>query len=164
MSKLDDAIKRHMASIVFEEHRPFSYRDFLHFEVGGIEYKMTHGTFRNKMSRLVKDGVVELSYNSGLAFYTLKDIKFGKPMTPNHTGVGVNSSHSHPIINTIRSLPFDNAALHNIHLRFQVKGCWSILSESPAYDPHPISKDIRLSNASSYLTASNILNFDYVIA
>jgi hypothetical protein len=141
MSDLDDAIKQHMTHIVFEEHRPFSYLDFLHFEVGATEYKMTHGTFRNKVSRLVRDGVVELSYNSGLAFYTLKGAKFGRPMTANHTGV---ISNSHPVAKIIRNLPFDKTALHDIHIRLQVKGCWSVFSGSPAYNPDPVSMDIRL--------------------
>jgi hypothetical protein len=141
MSKLDDAVKQHMTHIITEEHRPFSYRDFIHFEVDRIEHKMTHGTFRNKVSRLVKEGAVEHSYHSGLTFYTLKGIKFGKPMTPNHTGV---TSHSHPVVKIIRSLPFDKSALHDIHLRLQVKGAWSLLSGSPAYDPAPVSIDIRL--------------------
>jgi hypothetical protein len=35
MSELEDAMEEHMAYIVFKEHRPFSYRDFLHFEVDG---------------------------------------------------------------------------------------------------------------------------------
>ena len=133
---------QYMAHIVHEEHRPFSYLDFLHFEVDGIECNMAHGTFRNKVSRLVKDGVVELSYNSGLAFYTLKGVKFRKPMTPYHTGV--TSSHSHPIATTIRNLPFDKAALHDIHLRFVVRGYWSLLSGCRTYEPNPVSKDIRL--------------------
>jgi hypothetical protein len=139
MSKLDDAIGVYMAQLVLEEHRPFSYRDFLHFEVDGIGYKMAHGTFRNKISKLIKAGVVEFSYNSCIGFYTLKGTKFGKPMTSNHMG----ASHN-PIVKLIQNLPFDKNALHDIHLRFQVKGCWSILSASSTCRMHPISKDIYL--------------------
>lgn len=145
MSDLDDAMEDHMAYVVFKEHRPFSYRDFLRFEVEGKEYGMAHGTFRNKVSRLIKAGVVESSYNSCLAFYTLKGIKFVKPMTLIHTGDVVSHSRSHPIITVLRNLPFEKSALHDIHLRFQVRGCWSLLlSASPAYSIHPISKDIHL--------------------
>jgi hypothetical protein len=88
MTELDDAMAEHMAYIVFQEHRPFSYRDFLHFEVDEREYKMKHGTFRNKISRLRKKGEVELSYVSGPAFYTLKNVPFRRPqlMTANHVG------------------------------------------------------------------------------
>jgi hypothetical protein len=145
MSKLDDAIAEHMAYIVFQEHRPFGYRDFLHFEVDGREYEMTHGTFRNKISRLIKAGEVERSYNSSLAFYSIRGIKFGKPMTTIHTEEKIShSSYSHPITRIIRNLPFGKSALHDIHLRFEVKGIWSILSANSSYKLHPISKDIRL--------------------
>jgi hypothetical protein len=141
MTNLDDAIDVHMAHLVFEEHRPFSYKDFLHFEVDGTEHKMVHGTFRNKISRLVKKGETELAYNSGTSFYTLKGIKFGKPMTVNHTEV---SYYYDPIVKLIRNLPFEKSALHDIHLRFPVKGCWSLLSSNSTYSIHPVSKDIHM--------------------
>jgi len=140
MSELEDAMEEHMAYIVFKEHRPFSYRDFLHFEVDGKEYEMVHGTFRNKVSRLIKTGEVEFSYNSCLAFYTLKGTKFVKPMTSNHMGVSHN-----PIVKLIQNLPFDKNSLHDIHLRFQVKCCWSfLLSANSTYRTNSISKDIYL--------------------
>ena len=40
MSELDCAMMKHISYIVHEEHRPFSYRDFLRFEVDGKEYEM----------------------------------------------------------------------------------------------------------------------------
>ena len=49
MTELDDAIEEHMAYLVLVEHKPFSYKDFLSFEVNGKAYKMSHGTFRNKI-------------------------------------------------------------------------------------------------------------------
>ena len=76
-----------MAYIVLVEKRPFSFKDFLRFEVNGKEYKMEHGTFRNKISKLNKNGTVELLYNSHIAFYTLKGDKSGKfAITHDHTG------------------------------------------------------------------------------
>lgn len=71
MTELDDAMKE-LAFIVLSQHRSFSYLDFMHFEVGGREYTMTSGTFRNKVSSLRKSGEVELAYRSVIAFYTLK--------------------------------------------------------------------------------------------
>jgi hypothetical protein len=38
----------------------------------------------------------------------------------------------------------ERKALHDIHLRFEVKGLWSLLSASPVYKPSSHSKDIRL--------------------
>ena len=91
---------QHMRYIVLTKKRPFSYRDFRSFEVNDKEYGMEHGTFRNKVSQLIKAGKVEREYISGLAFYTIKGMNFGKrkhdsarmmmmtqPMTPNHMGV-----------------------------------------------------------------------------
>jgi len=54
MSKLDEAMHEHMAFIVFHEKRPFSYKDFLKFEVDGEIYGMKHGTFRNKITKQMK--------------------------------------------------------------------------------------------------------------
>jgi hypothetical protein len=144
MTELDDAMDEHMAYIVFQEHRPFSYRDFLHFEVDGREYKMKHGTFRNKISSLRKKGEVELSYVSGPAFYTLKNVQFRRPilMTGNHTGV--SSYHNHPMVRLIQGLPMERKALHDIHLRFESKGLWSLLCTSSIYKPNSYSKDICL--------------------
>jgi hypothetical protein len=89
MSELDDAMQEHMAYLVFVEHRTFSYLDFLSFKVNDMEYSMSHGTFRNKISKLIATDKVELVCNSGLGFYSLKGIQVQKKklMTPNHTGV-----------------------------------------------------------------------------
>lgn len=80
----------HIHHIVYEEHRPFSYLDFIIFEVDGKEYNMAHGTFRNNVSSLMKEGLVEVLYKSNITFYTLRGIKFDKAsrfaMTGNHTG------------------------------------------------------------------------------
>ena len=141
MSTLDEAMKEHMAYIVLLEHRPFSYRDFMRFEVDGKEYRMTPGTFRNKILKLRKLGEIELAYNAGTAFYTLKGHGFGKPITPNHTGV--SSTKSDALVRLIQNLPMDKNAVHNIRLKFELKGSWPAFS---AYNPKlPInhtSKDI----------------------
>ena len=68
----------HIHHLVHDEQRPFSYLDFMKFEVEGCEFKMTHGTFRNNVSSLMKEGLVEVSYKSNITFYTLRGIKFDK--------------------------------------------------------------------------------------
>lgn len=55
LSDLIDAMMMHIHHLVHDEQRPFSYLDFLRFEVDGQEYKMAHGTFRNNVSCLVKE-------------------------------------------------------------------------------------------------------------
>lgn len=120
----------HIHYIVHEEQRPFSYLDFMRFEVDGQEYRMAHGTFRNNISRFRKEGLAEASYRSNIAFYTLRDVKFDKAsrmvVTRNHTGVPIISaaseSHSpvssHPLYRIIRDLPLDKSSVHDIRLRF----------------------------------------------
>ena len=68
----------HMAHIIFNEKRPCYFGDFRRFEVGGKEYRMSHGTFRNEISKRVKSGKVEMDYNCGTAYYTIAGHKFGK--------------------------------------------------------------------------------------
>jgi hypothetical protein len=79
MSELDCAMMKHISYIVLKEHRPFSYRDFLQFELDRKQYKMQHGTFRNKISGLIHAQKVELAYNSGIAFYSMKGLPLESP-------------------------------------------------------------------------------------
>jgi hypothetical protein len=140
MNELDQAMEIYMAYLVHMENRPFSYRDFMEFEVEGKVFRMTHGTFRNKIGTLKNAGKVELAYNAGTAYYTLKGKRFGT-MTPNHTGV------SHPKMDSlsrlIHELPTETAAVHDIRLKFQVKDIWSKLSSiHPETPVNQRSKDI----------------------
>jgi hypothetical protein len=138
MSALDDAMLERMAYIVFSENRPFSYRDFLpdHPECG-----MEHGTFRNKILAFKKADIIELNHKSGIAFYTLKGHRFGKPMTTHHMGV----SSRNPIYDMIKDLPLEKNALHDIRLWFKVSsGTWSTLSTNSAFNINARSKDIKL--------------------
>src|SRR5687767_10316053 len=87
----------HMEYIVYVEKRTFSFKDFCRFEVKGKEYKMSHGTFRNKISKLSKKGIVKLEYISHIAFYTLQVKRFDtSAITHDHTGgtIRYNSSNS----------------------------------------------------------------------
>jgi hypothetical protein len=119
-------MEEHMAYLVYHEKRPFSYRDFMRFEVSGKEYTMTHGTCRNKLLKLKKVGRIEVEYNTGIAFYTLKDQRFGnRTMTPDHAKVSYD-----PIARQILNLPMDKSALHDIRLKFEVKGIWSFISNN----------------------------------
>jgi hypothetical protein len=112
----------------------------MRFEVDGEIYEMSHGTFRNKICSLKKTGKVELDFNSGIAFYTLKGHRFGKRMTGNHTGVSPHNSFYH----LIKDLPLDKNSLHDIRLWFKVPRIWSLLSTNSTCRINPRSKDIRL--------------------
>jgi hypothetical protein len=145
-TKLDYAMKRHMQRLVLIEKRPFSYFDFLDFEVDGKRYSMVHGTFRNKISTFMKVGLVQLEYHSVQAFYSLKGTHFTKPkleMTDNHTMVPNLSSVSS--VSFIDTLPRDKQALHDIRFRFRVDNIWNtITTYHPELEPNVKSKDISL--------------------
>ena len=148
-TKLDYAMKRHMQRLVLIEKRPFSYLDFLDFEVDGKRYSMAHGTFRNKISTFIKEGLVQLEYYSVQAFYSLKGIHFAKPkrvMTDDHTVVPSlslpSSVSSH---NFIENLPPDKYAVHDIRLKFRLENIWLNLSRRhPELTLNEVSKDITL--------------------
>ena len=163
LTELEDAMLMHTESIIRDDHRPVSFLDFMHFEMEGREFTMTHGTFRNKISKLRKEGIVELAYNYGIAFYTLKGVKIGKQiatsMTGNHIGVQVLLQHvhripnikKHPLYKCIKNHPFDKAAVHDLQLKFIAAGLWSILfgnnsnsNSTSSITPGPYSQDIRL--------------------
>jgi len=130
MSLLDEAIKLHMKHIVLREERPFTFADFNQFELEGKLYKMSHGTFRNKISALIKCGAVELDYRSGISFYTMKGHRFSRLTKNYHTGVttlippkGAIGRQS-PLYKWLRNLPVEKQSLHNIRLRFSANGIW----------------------------------------
>ncbi len=137
-----------MQYLVYEEQRPFCYQDFIAFENDGQEYKMAHGTFRNNISRLLKDGKVEVSCLSHIAFYSLKGVKFGRAgrmaVTGNHAGVATFSS-SNPLYRLIRDLPLGKNSIHDIRLRFAGPGIYVIItsaisSNTLGYNYHVVAK------------------------
>ena len=171
MTELDDVMLEHMAYIVYLEKRPFSFKDFCRFEVNDKEYRITHGTFRNKISKLNKKGIVEVVYNSQIAFYTLKVNRFGKSaITHDHTGGTINynsSSNNRRWSNTssststttnynhrsgngylydlITNLPLDHKSIHDIRLKFKVEGIWSMLYNYYNNNKNKQSNPIELS-------------------
>jgi hypothetical protein len=78
-------------SVVCTEQRPFSFIDFLTFEVDQQHYNRSHGTSRNKISAILKTGEVEVAYYSTQAFYTIKGIQFAKTMTPDRMGGSITN-------------------------------------------------------------------------
>src|SRR5215469_6457757 len=138
--------------IVSNEHRPVSLLDFLpSFEIEGKESSMKYGTLRNILSSLRRTGQIQVSFKTKQTFYTLPGITFGrsKVMTRYQTGVGVpyspsSSTDNDSIYRLIQNLPLGKNALHDIHLRFNVNGIWSVLSTTSSFRIDSFSKDIRL--------------------
>ena len=167
MTDLDIALWNRMVEIVQTEKRTFSHIDFVpHFRVFGQDWCIGNGTFRNKVSSLLRQGMIYVDYYSPQAFYSLKGIRFQQPIitTLDHTGVKdpllslleqqlvgeqqpQNNNRrivNHPIYRVIQNLPFDRDALHDIRLRVRVDGIWNVFSiRSENYARfNPISKDI----------------------
>lgn len=141
MSELDEAMFTHMNYLVNVERRPFTFKDFEFFYVGGKEYYLKHGTFRNKITALKKLNKVEVVFHSaGLAFYTLKGVIVGRPIPSNHMGV----SYTNPFYYYIQDLVLDKISIHDIHLKFESKNIWSLFSSNPTFKLNSFSKDIRL--------------------
>ena len=130
---------QYMAQIVFQERRPFNYRDFLTFEIDHDTYKMSHGTFRNKISMLKRKGEVNVAYYSGLGFYTLAGYDFPKPMTDDHTLV-----HNNPFYKFLQNLPVGQQSIHDIRLKFKVPNIWKIISLGNKFPKNKRSNDITI--------------------
>ena len=128
MNSIDIFLER-MANIIFIENRPFCYKDFLSFELNEKEYKYVHGTIRNNFSELKKQNKIELVYQSPEAFYTLKGIDVGKSITSNHGEDHLQYKQKN-FLTFLNELPMDKPAIHDIRLKFSVRGLWNILSSS----------------------------------
>jgi hypothetical protein len=158
LSNLTDPMLMHIHYLIHQEQRPFSYLDFLRFEVDGQTYRMAHGTFRNNVSCLMKEGLLEVSYRSNITFYTLRGVKFDKvnrtAMTYNHEVVTPHITQqlsSNPIYRIIKDLPLEKNSVHDIRLKFQAPDIYYqvIVSRSThcllhEYTTNPVSKDISL--------------------
>jgi hypothetical protein len=145
---LSDRVMQRIKEIVSNEHRPVSLMDFLpSFEVEGKMYNMKYGSLRNILSTLRRTRQIRVAFKTKQTFYTLPGITFGKSkmMTPYQAGVASSSSlDNDSIYRLIQNLPMGRNALHDIHLRFNVEGIWSLLSTTGSSQIDSFSKDIRL--------------------
>jgi hypothetical protein len=165
MSDLDSALWKRITQIVPNENRPFSFKDFVpSFEVDGKCYSISPGTLRNKFSTMLKAKKIRVLYYSPQAFYTINGVEFEKSITDDRTGVPAFPEQGNnyrrltndPIYRIIQNMPFGKRALHDVHLRFEVRRIWSSISSQ--HKPNPRSKDIRLSPS-----AWKIKNLDIIV-
>ena len=88
--------------------------------------------FAIKYPSWVKAEKLEIVTYSPQAFYTLRGVRYETPMTRDHTGAILIQSKlrlsNDPIYRIIQNLRLGQRALHNIRLRFEVKGIFQILS------------------------------------
>ena len=130
MSDLDSALWKRIIQIVQIENRPFSYRDFVpKFELDGQSYSIAYGTFRNKISDMLKAGRIQPVCYSPQALYTLKGQELTELMTGYHTGVILSPLlyrhlSNDPVYRIIQNLPLGQRSVHDIRL-FQSK--WNLV-------------------------------------
>lgn len=148
MAELDSVMKEHMVYLVFNEHKPFSFKDFMYFEVNGKPYTMDYGTFRNKISKMRQNGEVEVNTKSNPCFYTLTGCRFGngKVMTDNHMEVISTQTLIHnSLYNILESTTFGERTVHNLHSNFHLTGIYAILSNNHILNIEPIKNSKGLS-------------------
>lgn len=122
------------------EYRPACYKDLGEFEIDGKLYVLKYGTLRNKLSKLKKKGLVELSYNSRASFFVIKGVKFGKQRIQH-----AMTEHSKlQLSEAIQQLPEANRGLHDIHTSFPVQDIWIVLYESKRFKVNEHNKGILL--------------------
>jgi hypothetical protein len=141
---LDDVLWKVIKKVVEIEHRPFSYVDVVEAGV-----KITKTNFRNKISKLLKAGEIEVVCYSPQGFYIIKGADNIKSVTDDHTGgayLPTKHTYRHlcndPVYRIIQNLPFGKRSLHDIRLKFTIAGIWSLLSSK--YEPTQQSKDLQL--------------------
>lgn len=154
---------KHMKKIVCEDHKPFSYINFLYFKVDEKAYSPKYGTIRNKFSKFLKQRTIELCYRSKIAFYTLPGIKFGKDklMTEYHTEDNIISDSSlrnHPVYKVLEIAYFGKQAIHNLHMVFKIKGIYESLSNSKL-----INADMERGNESIALKTYFIEKYTIIV-
>lgn len=143
MAGLLEAMALYATHIVLAEHRPFCARDFGIFEVGGVTYAPDYGTVRNYMQKLKEQGDIVPCYKSGVAYYSVPGYPFSKrTMMTGQLTEGGSSRSVGMIAKLVSSMPFQQRALHDIHLQFPWKGIWSLLQRQPDLHPHPENKGI----------------------
>lgn len=149
MNKLRSALWKRIEEIVEFEKRPFCFSDFIpRFKVDGKEFSIAYGSFRNAVSKMHRANKIQVVCYSPQAFYTT--VKESSDVVTGYR-IGVmcfndrqryRQLSNDPVYRVIQSIPFGRRALHDIRLKFEVKGIWSKMPLE--YDRIPVSNDIQI--------------------
>ena len=134
MTDVDHKMLQRMIHLTYNEHTNFSFKDFIDL--------MKPKTYRNKISKFKKEGIVVLDFKSTIAFHTLAGHHFGKGRTRYHTGDTI--SHNDRIFQMFKELPKDKQSIHDIRIRFTAAKIYETISNNMSFEKESINKDIRL--------------------
>lgn len=127
----EERLLEKIATIVYNENRPVSFKDLLSFNWNGNNIEYTHGSLRNLISKLLRDGKIEVVCRSPQAFYTLKGVNFGKVMTPTFiTGTLDLNYKQKEFLRFLNIHQLHIPAIHDIRLLFTCEGLRSSLISS----------------------------------
>ncbi|MBA3750992.1 MAG: hypothetical protein H0X03_08925 [Nitrosopumilus sp.] len=115
-------------SIVHNENRSVSFKDLLSFDWNGQQINYKHGSLRNLISELLREGKIEVVCRSPQAFYTFPGINFGKAMTPTYIMASPNLNYKQKtFLKFLRVHELNIPAIHDIRLLFTCEGLRSML-------------------------------------
>jgi hypothetical protein len=153
-----DVMLEHLAYLVLHENKPVCWRDFQKFVVDGKEYSLKKGTIRNNLSRLKRLGLIEFSYRSIDAYYSLHVETNRKTSTMTAHPARV---YRHDLAALIERMAFDTPAAHDIHLRFHSQMIWRTLSVLAAQPP--ILQSLSLQSSRSATLSTQPVSKDIVL-
>ena len=117
-----------IATIVYNENRPVSFKDLLCFDYNGEKVIYKHGSLRNLISQLLKEKLIIRLYMSPQAFYSLPNITFGNKMTPTCISVTpILTNKQLAFAKSLKILKLEYPSIHDIRLIFECKGLRTIL-------------------------------------
>ena len=168
MSKLDDKIRERMKHIVYKENRLFSFLDFTDLLTkGAFRNKMCY-KFKNEVELIcyspmafytLKGHNFSNSMTDNHTGGTVDSVGTSSTELTNTTTTTLLQSNTNydllpksfrsylcnlPIYRYIKNIPLGRRSIHDIRLRFVVKGLWSLLSNSSKFQILDSSKDISI--------------------
>jgi hypothetical protein len=154
-----------MKEIVYNENRPFSYKDFESFPLNGQTFKYSKGHIRNTFSRLHRNKIIEKVYRTNQTFYTIRGVKVGNSVTPTYiTATPILTFEQRQHLNDLKIHKIYNPAIHDIRLYFVCEGLRSLLLLSNSellsnidklHNKDIILKDITLDDITLKVTVHN---------
>ena len=144
LTELDDAMMKQIENINTYEKRACCVLDLRRFEIGGKEYQMTSGTFRNKIQKLAREGKIVFQFRSRHAYYSLSSYKFSKPMTYDHIGVPLKIGRQTPLYKLLKDRPREKQSVHDIRLTFVAEGIWKHVSSKFPFSINENNNDVSL--------------------